>query len=179
MSMSCSCSGLRSPGWSEKPASCHSPSNSHSSCLVSPSEKGFSGKQRAYVYLPKTCIDLHGAQPVRVAVLEVLVYEDNVPNEVTEASIPTFLGGVKGKRRGPPHRRRREKRRPISYEPCQRAFSSQVGFQLLPDTADLLQACIFLAISSMQGIVSRSLAGQARGRRKPLSFCFDVLQPDP
>jgi hypothetical protein len=31
------------------------------------------------------------------AVLEALVNDENVPNEVTEASISTFLGSVKGR----------------------------------------------------------------------------------
>jgi hypothetical protein len=33
------------------------------------------------------------------AVLEALVNDENVPNEVTEASISTFLSSVEGKRR--------------------------------------------------------------------------------
>jgi hypothetical protein len=86
MSMSCSCSGLRSPGWSEKPANCRSPSSSHSSCLFATSQESSSNKQRAHVHLPKTCIDVHGLQPVCDAVLEALVNDENVPNKVTEVT---------------------------------------------------------------------------------------------
>lgn len=88
--------------------------------------------------------------------VEILANDEKVPIEVIEAAMSTLLEGCE---ETPPRREKITVRRMTVIR-----FSSvhSAGVQLLPDTVDLLQGCIFLAIPCVQAVVSRFSAGRAR-----------------